>query len=509
LAQSSLNVSLFGQLDPEPIHYAGSWAYIAPLGEEYALIGAYHGLSVISIDDSTNIYQVDWVTGPSSNWREITVIGSHAFVVSEGGTGDVGMQVIDLSFLPDSVSQVTTFDSTFGKSHIIEKDILGDPNYVYVCGSAPSAGRGVHIIDVSDPDHPREVAQYAPGYAHDCHVRGDTMYVAAIYDGYLDVVDISDKANPVRITQLFYPNAFTHSCWTSKDNTHLFVTDEVDGLLAHIYDIRDLNNITPVATYSANTQSLIHNCYIRGDFGFVTHNTEGLRILDLVKPDVPVEVGYYDTWAGASGGFHGLWSACPFFPSGKIIGANRHDGLYVWQFNETYAGRIYGLVRDSVTGLPLSAVAIQITQTGDSTLSRTDGSYAFGAIPAGSGGYSVTFIKSGYVSQSLNTPLNAHDSLHFVVDLVPVGFVGTTPALSDEALVFPTKCKGLLKVRSASNFKSELLIFDVNGKLQGTWPIPGPAESHIVLDALPNGVYLFKLSGHQGLHKQGKFVLHR
>ena len=60
-AQSSQNVSLFGQLDPEPIHYAGSWTWTSSIGEEYALIGAYNGTSIVAIDDSTNIYQAAWI----------------------------------------------------------------------------------------------------------------------------------------------------------------------------------------------------------------------------------------------------------------------------------------------------------------------------------------------------------------------------------------------------------------------------------------------------------------
>ena len=83
-AQTSLNVSLFGQLDPEPIHYAGCWGYTDSSGAEYALIGAYTGTSIIAIDDSLNIYEVDFVTGPSNNWREMTVINDFAYVFSEG-----------------------------------------------------------------------------------------------------------------------------------------------------------------------------------------------------------------------------------------------------------------------------------------------------------------------------------------------------------------------------------------------------------------------------------------
>jgi choice-of-anchor B domain-containing protein len=494
-SQSSQNLSLFGQLDPEPIHYAGSWTWTSPIGEEYALVGAFNGTSIVAIDDSTNLNQVAWIPGPPSNWREYTVIGDHAYVVTEGDVGDAGMQVIYLGSLPGSAPQITTFDSTFTKSHIIEKDILGDSNYVYVCGSSPGIG-GVHIIDVSDPSAPVEVGIYAPNYAHDCHVRGDTMYVAAISDGFLDIVDISDKANPVRITQIIYPNAFTHSCWTTPDNSHLIVTDEIDGLPAHIYDIRDLSNIVEVATWTANPLSLVHNCYIRGDFGFVAHNTEGLRVLDLRKPDVPVEVGYYDTWSGSSGGFHGLWSACPFLPSGKIIGANRHDGLYVWRFNNTYAGRIYGEVVDSITQLPIVNADIRITQTTDSTSSLTNGSYKFGAVPDGGSNYDIVYSKTGYQTKSINTPLNAQDSLWFRVELAPVAIGIVEEDLAGEnaePAIVPGPGRDELQVEvPAGNESLVLKIFDFQGRRLITPMLMNPGHSRIQLNNQVSGPVIYE-----------------
>ncbi|MBT8194834.1 MAG: choice-of-anchor B family protein, partial [Bacteroidia bacterium] len=255
-SQISENISLFGQLDPEPIRYSGSFGYIDSLGNEYALLGAHDHLFVISIDDSTNIHVLDSVAGPGSNWREIAVIGETAFVVTEGsGTGE-GMQIIDLSYLPDSVHLITTFDSTFTRGHMVQKNYAVDSSYIYVSGTTPD--QGVHIIDISDPANPVEISRYEPYYIHDIHVKGNTMYASAIYEGTLDVVDITDRTNPVLLEQISYPSAFTHSAFTTEDDTHLFVADETDGLPARIWNIEDINNITEVSQYSGNLLSLVH-----------------------------------------------------------------------------------------------------------------------------------------------------------------------------------------------------------------------------------------------------------
>ena len=503
-AQISQNVSLFGTLDPEPIHYAGCWGYTNVSGEEYALLGAYTYTSIISIDDSTNITEVAAIPGPSSNWREITVIGDYAYVVSEGTDTLTGMQVIDLSNLPNSATVVATFDSTFTASHMVQKDVLGDPNYVYVSGGDQQTG--VHIIDVSNPLQPVEVGFYNPNYAHDAHVRGDTMYVAAILQPWMDIVDISNKSNPVLIGQIIYPGAFTHSCWTTRDNTHLFVCDEQDGLLGKVFDIRDLGNISLVATYSADTAALVHNVYIKEDFAFITHNTEGLRILDMVKPAVPVEVGYYDTWPGAAGGFNGLWSACPFYPSGKIIGGNRHDGLYVWRFNETFAGRIYGEVVDSVSGFPISQATVEITQSGASTNTNFAGLFGFGEVP---GTYTMACSAPGYLTKTVaNVQLNGLDSLWYRFELA------SDPNALDEAILAEIKVGMDVEEESLRVILTEGLgmeglefaVYDVRGRRVLKEKLAKNGDGFVPFGEKSNGVYVWRLADHEGVLKVGKLI---
>jgi choice-of-anchor B domain-containing protein len=416
--QTSLNVTLFGTLNPIPVRYSGCWGWTSPSGNEYALLGGFEGTHVISIDDSLNIYEADFVDGQNSNWREITVIGDHAFVVTEGAGDLQGMQVIDLSPLPDSVHPVATYTQTFTRGHIISRDLTTDSAYVYVSGTSTTGG--VHILDVSDPGQPTEIGLYDPPYyIHDAHVRGNLMFAAALGTG-LDIVDISDKTSPQLIGEIDHPSQFTHSSMTTDDGKHIVVTDEVDGLPARIWNIENLDSPQQVAQYSANLQSLVHNPYVLGDLLFVSHNTEGLRVIDISVPSVPVEVGYYDTYAGPSGGFNGLWSAYPYFPSGKIIGGNREDGLYVWRFNGTRAGRVFGNVTDSLTCNPLAGVLIRIMENDTSDISDSAGSFALGALPSGPQGYTVEATLANYHPSTLSGfILNEGDSIWLEVRLSP------------------------------------------------------------------------------------------
>ena len=492
-SQISENVSLFGTLNPEPIRYSGCFGYTDAAGNEYALLGGHDHLFVINIDDSTNIYVIDSVAGPGSNWREITVIDSLAFVVTEGsGTGE-GMQVIDLSYLPDSVHLITTYDSTFSRVHMIQKNFETDSIYVYAVGTTPS--QGVHIIDISDPTHPVEISRYEPYYIHDVHVRGNRMYASAIFEGVLDIVDISDRTNPVLLNKLIYPNAFTHSSFTSEDHTHLMVTDETDGLPARIWNIEDINNVMEVSQYTGNDSSLVHNPYIKGDFAFVSHNAAGLRVIDITKPDVPVEVGYYDTYSGISSGFHGLWSSFPFFPSNKIIGGNREDGLYIFKFNNTYAGRFYGLVIDSLTGTPIIGADISIVGTTSTTKSDITGSFKFGELPSGPTGYSLNASASGYAPKSIsNQILNSNDSIYIIIELN--SFVGINDVIQQSNIFIAydellNEVNINLENQQKGNFHFEL--FTPEGKLCLKVVNLDNKIHRLKVDNLNKGIYLYRV----------------
>ncbi len=497
-AQDTLNVELFGQFHRGDIRYSGSWAYINELGDEYALLGTRTGVAAYPIDDPLSIEEVGFISGPESNWREITVIGDFAYVTTEGSSDTTGMQVIDLQFLPDSLHLLTTYSETFSRGHILQRDIYSDSAFVYVSGT--STTQGVHIMDVSNPANPIEVGLYQPGYyIHDCHVKNDLLFACAFYDGFIDILDISDKSNPVQIGQIEDPTGNTHSCWVTEDDRYLVVCSEKDSLPSRIYNIEDLGNTYEVARYTANQQSLVHNPYIRGIYCFMTHNTEGLRIVDIADPELPVEVGFYDTFDGPSGGFSGLWSACPFFPSGKIIGGNREDGLYVWTFNNTEAGRIYGIVKDSITGVVLSEVELIVLETQDTLSQDATNKFKWGAL---SGNYNLSAVKDGYISKVSSYFLSEGDSLGFVIEMVPDDWVSIKePYLKNIASlkISPNPFSNVTIV-DLSDFENghSLQLIDLKGQVLKMYLVENQQEISIEKGDLPKGNYFLKLSNQKG-----------
>ncbi len=494
-AQDSENVNLFGQYNRGEARYSGSWAYVDLVTrQEYALLGGKTGTSVYSIDNQP-IRELGFIPGPSSNWREITVLGKYAYVTTEGsGTGE-GMQIIDLTDLPNSISLAKTYTETFTRGHIIQRDIYSEAPYLYIMGTCNNCG--VNILDATDPVNPKEVSTYSPGYyIHDAHVKGDYLYASAFYEGTIDIVDISDKLNPTLVAQIETTGGNTHSAWTTEDDKHLIISLEKDGLPARIWNIEDLSNLYEVATYTAKNESLTHNPYVRGNYTFFSHNTEGLRVVDTKDPSVPVEVGYYDTFDGVSGGFNGLWSACPYFPSGKIIGGNREDGLYVWTFNNAKAGRFYAGVVDESTQERLPNATVFIHKMDIFLSPNLSGVYKFGALP---GSFKVEVSAEGYESIIQDIRVEPGDSLAINFQLKPtsVGIFNLLPHLP--TLSISPNPFSEFTVLDLSDFEKAtyLRVFNTYGQLVRTEKVVGGNFHILDRENLEAGVHIFMVYGRE------------
>ena len=179
--------------------YSACWGYTAPNGREYAIIGTYTGTSFIDITDSAR--EVAFVSGPSSIWREMKTYKNYAYVVTEGGSGT---QIIDLTNLPNSVSLVQSYVYTSGtknsgRAHSIE--IFN--GYMYLNGCATWSPGGILIFNLANPTAPQFLGEYAGRYIHDCYVRNDTIFGAAVNSGGgIDIINATNKTSPSLIARI-------------------------------------------------------------------------------------------------------------------------------------------------------------------------------------------------------------------------------------------------------------------------------------------------------------------
>lgn len=398
--------------------------WVAPDGKEYALVGLNTGVSIVDIN-TTPIQQVQFVPGVDNLWRDINTYSHYAYVSSEAR---VGLLIIDLQYLPDSVKTFIWEDElptpngpkAFQKAHTLWTDEIGR---LYLNGSNLNNG-GVVICDLTANPIDPVFLGYAPGiYSHDCYSRDSIIYSSEIYAGNLSIYDASDPANIVQRGQVHTPYEFTHNAWLSDNGQYMFTTDERANSFVTSYDISDPGNIIELDRYrQAATDGLgniPHNVYVWNDWVVVAYYANGTIILDGSRPDNLVEVGNFDSFLGADGGFPGVWGSYPWLPSQKILASDRNNGLFVFIPNYVRACYLEGTVVDSVSHAPLNnaLVTILTSEILYPQTTKPDGTFKMGkAIP---GQYQVKVTCPGYFDKYVSFDFANGVVLNPVIEMKP------------------------------------------------------------------------------------------
>ena len=345
--QSSLSLGQLGASSGND-----SWGWTDSLdGKEYALIGLSNGTAFIDVSDPINpVYLGKLPTHTSSSsWRDVKVYNNHAFVVSEASGH--GMQVFDLTRLRSVASPPETFTEDahyngFGSAHNIV--INEDTGYAYGVGTSTFNG-GPHFINIQNPTSPVAAGGYANGsYSHDAQVvtysGPDTMFTGheiliGSNEDKVVIVDITDKANPVTLSNISYSNiGYTHQGWFTEDQRYFIVGDEVDELniggntRTIIFDFSSLTAPQLHFEYFGATPAIDHNGYVVGNKYYMANYRAGMRVLDIsdIANQNISEEGYFDTYtASNSAQFDGAWNVYPFFASGNIVISDIDRGFFL------------------------------------------------------------------------------------------------------------------------------------------------------------------------------------
>jgi choice-of-anchor B domain-containing protein len=411
-APTSRRVVFHAQLDTR-VAYAGSWGYAAG-GREYALVGERSGTMFVDITNPASPVEVGYIPGPVSTWREVKTYGTHAYIVSEGTGAGAGLQIVDLSGLPTSVTLVRIDSASFLTAHTLWIDEEG---YLYACGARTAAGApaGMRILSLADPVDPVLVGTYALRYVHDIYVRDRIGYAAEIDDGLVTILDLSDRSAPTAVSSFPSPKRVTHNTWLTDDDRYLGVSDEANGGFLTIYDVGNVAAPVEVSRFLGpnvtEPRAVIHNVRVLGNLAVASWYTEGFRIIDISDPTLPVEVGYLDTYPGPSGGTKGDWDVYPFLPSGTILASDIDGGLFLASFTSDY-GILAGTVRDAGALLPIAGATVA-TPGGTRTETGADGRYAVDADP---GPATLMAVAPGY--HAVSVPASAVRGARATYDLL-------------------------------------------------------------------------------------------
>jgi hypothetical protein len=190
--------------------------------------------------------------------------------------------------------------------------------HVYLTNDATGA---MHVIDINDPAHPKEVAQWSPKRTsagvtlHDVDVRDGLLYASWWNDG-LVILDVGNGIKggrpdkPVIVSQFKYnldslyrrleldggPGFIrgTHTAWRHRN--YVFVGDEVFSNNAaqalftwrqtrahgrlHVIDVSDIENPRSVAWYEPEYGG-VHNVWVAGDTLYIGAYNAGFKAFDV------------------------------------------------------------------------------------------------------------------------------------------------------------------------------------------------------------------------------------
>ena len=333
-SQVSMNMNLLDNWDQSGLSYNDVWGYVDGSGNEYAILGSRSKIHFFEITAGNTLSLIDEFTpGATSTWRDFKTYGDFAYACTEGSEG---LLVYDLSNLPTSVTQTQQITSEFTRAHNIYIDETAGKLYV-VGSNTQSNGLIIYDVTTSPPTHLASVPLPGGGYVHDIYVRNDTAYASHGWNGFY-IWDVSNPSSPNFLASYTGEPGYNHSSWVTPDGNTAFYAREVGtGLPMTALDISNYNNIGVISNFQFpllapnSTDNTPHNPYLVGDYLYTSYYEDGIEVFDVSDPANVTLAGYYDTYPSNTqyNGYNGCWGTYPFLPSGRILGSDGVNGLFL------------------------------------------------------------------------------------------------------------------------------------------------------------------------------------
>ena len=330
---NSLNVSSQG------VYYNDIWGY-ASQGKEYAIVGAAEYTLFIEVTDPDNpVERARIASGQNCTWRDYKTFGHFAYGVADNC--NAGLEIFDLSSLPDSVRRVYDSRLLIDDAHNIFID--SSKARLYACG-INHVTNDLTVLDLSvapnDPTLINHMDLNLTGesdYVHDLYVKNDTAFLCNGVESRMLIYNVSNTSSPQFLGSVSSAG-YNHSTWISEDGKTAVVADETHNRPLRVVDVTSFDTPLQKSTFKStllapsHTNSLAHNPFIIGnDFVIISYYEDGLQIYNINNTEEPFRAGYYDTRPGDNNysGYNGAWGVYPFLPSGNIIVSDVDDGLFV------------------------------------------------------------------------------------------------------------------------------------------------------------------------------------
>ena len=333
------------------VRYSSCWAFEQD-GKEYGVIGSTEGSHFFELTAENKFRFIDFVPGRfvSSQvvTREFKNFGKYLYASCDEGSSS--LQVIDLSFLPDSVQLVADYrNELFGKIHNLFVDSTNE--LLYACLVTPVVNNAelsvvpLRVFSLQDPVSPTLVWEGPSDIleVHDIFVRDNLAILNCGYDG-IRVYDFTNPSAPTYLNNLtiYQQQGYNHQGWLAPNNETYVFADETAGLKIKKANLKPDFSIQ-IQQLFGNENSPYdktpHNIQCTNEFAFVAYYNDGLRIYDL-RHNPPKEIAAYDTYQdnALTNDFSmwGAWGIHTLLPSGRILVSDRNNGFFLFDFDRDF-----------------------------------------------------------------------------------------------------------------------------------------------------------------------------
>ena len=327
------------------VRYSGCWGFMRE-NKEYAIIGSTEGTHFFLLDETNQLKSCGFIEGKFSSsqviHREFKTFGKYAYSICDEGNSS--LQIIDLSYLPDSVVKVAEFqDANFGKVHNLFIDTTNA--LLYACLVTPivngiaSSLVPLRVFSLANPINPVLLWEGPSDIpeVHDIYVR-DNIGILNCGENGLRVYEFTNPSAPLYTSNLlFYQDqGYNHQGWLSPDGKTYVFADETNGKRLKKCSIGEDYSIQVENFFGTNYEnnSIPHNIMTTNEFAFVAYYNEGLRIFDI--RNVPNEIASFDTYPTENFfKMNGAWGVYSNYASGRLVVSDRQNGLFLFHFDQS------------------------------------------------------------------------------------------------------------------------------------------------------------------------------
>jgi len=333
------------------VRFSGCWAFELN-GIEYGVIGSTEGTHIFELTTDNKFKFIDFVPGRHVSsqviTREFKTFKNYLFASCDEGSSS--LQIMDLSYLPDSVSLVADYrNELFGKVHNLFVD--SSNALLYTCLVTPVINNvetstiPLRVFSLGNPLDPQLLWQGPTDIAevHDVFVRDNIAILNCGYDG-IRIYDFTNPTSPIYLNNLvaYQQQGYNHQGWLAPNNETYVFADETAGLKikkAKLNSDYSLQIQHVFGTDNKPYDKTPHNIQCTNEFAFVAYYNDGLRIYDL-RYNPPIEIAAYDTYEdnNLTNNFSmwGAWGVYALLPSERILISDRNNGFFMFDFNREF-----------------------------------------------------------------------------------------------------------------------------------------------------------------------------